>query len=46
MRAHGSVLVFDPGDEFVATMQQYIAEQQIASAWFQAIGAFERSMIA
>jgi len=46
MRAHGSVLVFDPGDEFVATLQQYIADQQIASAWFQAIGAFETSVIA
>lgn len=46
MRAHGTVLVFDPGDEFVTTLQQYIAAQQIPSAWFQAIGAFEKSVIA
>ena len=46
MRAHDSVLVFDPGDEFVATLQQYIAGTQIPSAWFQAIGAFETSVIA
>src|SRR5436309_2497929 len=46
MRAHGSLLVFDPGDEVIATLQQYIAEDKILSAWFQAIGAFERSVIA
>src|SRR3954451_2897812 len=46
MRAHGSVLVFDPADEVVATLQRYIAERQIPSAWFQAIGAFERAVIA
>jgi len=46
MRAYGSLLVFDPGDEVIATLQQSIAEQHIPSAWFQAIGAFERSVIA
>ena len=46
MRAHGTVLVFDPGDEVVATLQQYAADQQIPSLWFQAIGAFETSTIA
>lgn len=46
MRAHGTVLVFDPGDEVVATLQQYAADRQIPSLWFQAIGAFETSAIA
>jgi hypothetical protein len=46
MRAHGDVLVFDKGDDVLETLQRYIGEQQIASAWFQAIGAFERSAIA
>lgn len=46
MRAYGSLLVFDPGDEVIATLQQHIAEHDIPSAWFQAIGAFERSVIA
>ena len=46
MRAHGHILVFDKGDEVLETLQRYIAEEQIPSAWFQAIGAFERSVIA
>jgi len=46
MRAHGHVLVFDNGDEVLGTLQRFIAGQQIPSAWFQAIGAFERSVIA
>src|SRR5436305_2699283 len=46
MRTHGSLLVFDTGDEVLATLQQFIKEQQIPSAWFQAIGAFESSVIA
>ncbi|HEY4641194.1 MAG TPA: PPC domain-containing DNA-binding protein [Thermoanaerobaculia bacterium] len=46
MRAHGNVLVFDKGDEVLETLQRYVADEGIASAWFQAIGAFERSVIA
>jgi len=46
MRAYGSLLVFDPGDEVIAALQQHIADQHIPAAWFQAIGAFERSVIA
>jgi predicted DNA-binding protein with PD1-like motif len=46
MRAHGDLLVFDKGDEVLAVLQQFINDQQIPSAWFQAIGAFERSVIA
>jgi len=46
MRAHGSLLVFDPGDEILTTLQQFITDQRVPSAWFQAIGAFETSVIA
>jgi predicted DNA-binding protein with PD1-like motif len=46
MRAHGTVLVFDPGDEVIASLQRYVADEQIPSLWFQAIGAFETSVIA
>src|ERR1044072_4171316 len=46
MRAHGSVLVFDKGDEVLETLQKFINDQHIPSAWFQAIGAFEKSVIA
>jgi len=46
MRAHGSLLVFDIGDEVLTTLQHFITEQRIPSAWFQAIGAFETSVIA
>jgi uncharacterized protein len=46
MREHGPLLVFDIGDEVLTTLQQFITDQRIASAWFQAIGAFETSLIA
>lgn len=46
MRAYGSLLVFDKGDEVLAALQQFVVEQRIPSAWFQAIGAFESSVIA
>ena len=46
MRAYGSLLVFDKGDEVLAVLQQFVVDQRIPSAWFQAIGAFESSVIA
>ena len=46
MRTHGDVLVFDKGDDVLETLQRFMSEERIASAWFQAIGAFERSVIA
>jgi len=46
MRAYGSLLVFDKGDDVLALLQQFVVEQRIPSAWFQAIGAFGWSVIA
>jgi len=46
MRTYGHILVFDKGDEVLATLQQHLNERRIPSAWFQAIGAFESSTIA
>ena len=39
------LLVFDRGDETVATLQRYAAGRKLASAFFQAIGGFESGTI-
>ncbi len=40
------LLVFDVGDEVVATLTRFADDRSIDGAWFTAVGAFERATLA